>query len=129
MANIINPICGVPNFQLPDAKTAAECGRINGYILSSFISIGIIIGFIYWYNSHTEIEIDKKTGKKIKKTKPYWIIILMIISLILIWLFLPILFAFLSSNNHRTLEMQKDMLLKSGYNEKKLEKSTRYLSK
>lgn len=123
MANIVNPICGVPDFQLPNAKTAAECGRVNGYIVAGLVSIGVIIGFIYWYNSHYETETDPKTGKKIVKTKPYWIIILMVTVLLLIWLFLPILFAFLSTNNYRTLQLQKDELIKRGYNEKEVLRS------
>ena len=123
MANIVNPVCGVPDFQLPTIESATECGRINGYIFSIIISIGVIIGFMYWYNSYYEIEIDPERGHKIKKTKPYWIIVLMIASLLLIWFFLPLLFAYMSSNNYKTLQIQKNELIKRGFNQKEVLKS------
>tara|TARA_Y100000996_G_C22146018_1_gene488312 strand:- start:75 stop:452 length:378 start_codon:yes stop_codon:yes gene_type:complete len=67
---------------------------IKNYIITGIICVPVIIGFVHWYNTQTTYKkiIDKKKQVNyIKVERPYWILAIMILTLISMWLFLPIL--------------------------------------
>ena len=45
MSSLVNPKCGVPIFQMNNMKDASDCGKINGYVISIFISL-FTFGFL-----------------------------------------------------------------------------------
>ena len=119
MAELFNPTCGIPKFQLENIEDAEHCGNLNGRIVAGLVSIPIVIGFVMWYNSEKNKKVlNPKTKKMERASDPWWIWIVMAISLVLIWLFIPKLFGFFATRNFQTSKLQREILLRHGYTEK-----------
>ena len=110
MSSLIEPKCGVPIFQMNDMKDASDCGKINGYIISIFISIPTIIGFVLWYLDYTTEDPETNEQKS-----GWWIFLLLTITLLCIWMFIPMLGQFLATRNFQTTKIQLEQLEKHGY--------------
>lgn len=79
-----------------------ETISIKNYMITGIVCIPIIIGFVHWYNTQTKYKkiIDKKKQiNYITIERPYWILAIMVIVLIILWLFLPIVLSSLLKNN------------------------------
>ena len=110
MSSLVNPKCGVPIFQMNNMKDASDCGKINGYVISIFISLFTIFGFVIWYLDYTKedpITKEKKNG--------WWILVLLVIIIIMIWIFIPMFFQFLATRNFQTTKIQLQQLENHGY--------------
>jgi len=110
MSSLVNPKCGVPIFQMNDMKDAGDCGRINGYIISIFISLFTVFGFVVWYIDYTEEDPITK-----KRKNGWWILFLLGITLVLIWIFIPLLAQFLATRSFQTTKIQLQQLENHGY--------------
>ena len=110
MSSLVNPKCGVPIFQMNNMKDAGDCGRINGYIASIFISLFTVFGFVVWYIDYTEEDPITK-----KRKNGWWILFLLGITLVLIWIFIPLLAQFLATRNFQTTKIQLKQLENHGY--------------
>ena len=67
---------------------------IKNYIITGIICVPVIIVFVHWYNTQTiykKIIDKKKQVNYIKVERPYWILAIMILTLVSMWLFLPLL--------------------------------------
>lgn len=110
MSSLVNPKCGVPIFQMNDMKDASDCGRVDGYIIAIFISAFTVFGFVMWYLDYTNedpITKERKNG--------WWIFALLGITLVLIWVFVPMLGQFLATRNFQTTKIQLQQLESHGY--------------
>ena len=110
MSSLVNPKCGVPIFQMNDMKDASDCGRIDGYIIAIFISAFTIFGFVVWYLDYTKedpITKERKNG--------WWIFALLAVTLVLIWVFVPMFGKFLATRNFQTTKIQLQQLESHGY--------------
>jgi hypothetical protein len=110
MSSLVYPKCGIPIFQMNDMKDAGDCGRINGYIISIFVSIFTIFLFIVWYIDYIKedpITRERKNG--------WWILVLLGISLVVIWIFVPLLTQFLATRSFQTTKIQLQQLENHGY--------------
>ena len=80
---------------------------IKNYIITGIICVPVIIGFVHWYNTQTTYKkiIDKKKQVNyIKVERPYWILVIMILTLVSMWLFLPLLLNSVTTSSKDDME-------------------------
>lgn len=84
MASFIDPRCAIPVYLLENEGVAGECGKLEGFIISFILSIGILVISISLYRR----ELKDANGQVIKKDplKHFGITAL---TIFLIWVLIP----------------------------------------
>lgn len=117
--SFINPTCNMPLFQQVDSNIVANCARLNGYIISSIISIILIITIIILLTKMKKKENEK--NKKYSNRRKYVLIGIGICILIVVlaWLFIPMLSSWIDRRRWQGYQYQIEALMKNGYTRQK----------
>jgi len=100
----IEPKCAVPLFLLDNEADAKRCGKINGFVVAFILSIVIVIFAFYWF---------RQSGFDL-----YLYVLGVVVVLLLIWLIVPYLAAWINVLNWRGRVAQVEQYEKQGFSQK-----------
>ena len=99
MSSIVDPICGIPEYELDTVDDAMHCGRYTGIVIASILTILIIIIVVSRYG---------------KDKGGYTVILLGILAIGIVWL-LPLILSFLARRRYQIYQIQiQDLVQKFG---------------
>jgi hypothetical protein len=127
MASMFDPKCGVPVYEQTDLDLVKKCSRINGYFSAGIISFFIIIVAVAIYISTKKIAdpvlgITQDAADKVNKTRFIVIITVTCILLVLIWVGMPSLSAWMELNQWHSYQHERGLLKNQGYSDRDIVK-------
>ena len=114
IAGYFNPVCNVPLFQQTSIWNVQSCARINGYI-GAFV-FTIILGIILFFVSRNLPKRSNEKEEDYKKRRTWVMIGIFVLSLLilLLWIFLPVINTFFSTQSWNGYQDQIHELMKNG---------------
>lgn len=124
---MLDPQCGVPIYEQTDPDLVKKCSRIGGYFSAGIISLFILFGAVAIYIS-TKKSADKLLGitqddvDKSNKTRLIIIIAITCILLLLVWVGMPALSAWMGLNQWNSYQHERGLLKHQGYSDRDIVK-------
>jgi hypothetical protein len=127
MALMLDPKCGVPIYEQTDSDLVKKCSRIGGYFSAGVLSIFILFGAVMIYISNKKSadklsEISQDDADKSNKTMLIIIIAVTCILLLLVWVGMPALSAWMGLNQWHSYQHERSLLKHQGYSDRDIVK-------
>lgn len=124
---MFDPKCGVPIYEQTDLDLVKKCSRISGYFSAGILSLFIIFGAVIIYISTKKIPdpvsgITQDTVDKVNKKRLIVIIAVTCILLLLIWVGIPSLSAWVELNKWHSYQHERGLLKNQGYSDRDIVK-------